>query len=126
MTHTATHSTKCTTHCNTQKRDHLLLQMIVFLFKYEIWPMFVAVCCLTRVEVCCSLLQFVAVCCSVLYRCIFRSSTGKDATRHTQSVLRCVAVCCSVLQCVAVCCTESPGNIRIFCGNTGKDNASVV
>jgi len=35
-------------------------------------------------EVCCSVLQYVAVCCNVL---------------------QCVAVCCSVLQCVAVCCS---------------------
>jgi len=49
----------------------------------------------TRVAVCCSVLQCVAVCCSVLQCvavCYMRSKT-----RLWQRVLQCVAVCCSVL-----------------------------
>ena len=49
---------------------------------------------MSRVAVCCSVLQCVAVCCSVL-QCVAVCC----------SVLQCVAVCCIVLQCVAVCCS---------------------
>ena len=70
---------------------------------------YIYICVLQCVAVCCSVLQCVAVTLSHVHIYVF---TGVDEIAGLPvcvavccSVLQCIAVCCSVLQCVAVCCS---------------------
>jgi len=76
------------------------------------------------VEVCCSVLRYVAVL-SVAYndlswdplQCVAVYCSVLQCAAVCCSVLQCVAVCCSVLQCVVVCCSVlqcSQGRIMTY------------